>query len=138
MLFCKICGATKSHSRGSNLAQPCRGWAPPGTRATIRARLQGRSYGFFRGLDQSPCQGHNTGQPSASVPTSLPEPTAIHHVSPIRLTRIPVVNAHLSRQGGNPSEAPTNEMYSGSQLVAAPLPKAKRLRLWGKQAPAGD
>ena len=48
ILFCKICGATKSRSGGSRLARPCRGWAPRGTLATIRARLQGRNCGFYR------------------------------------------------------------------------------------------
>ena len=103
ILFCKICGATKTFSGGGRLARPCRGWAPKRTLATTRARLQGRNYAFYRDLVLHSATVHPTGDYDSlsRLPTntvSSPSCTPTHTTrppTPIRLARVPVLNAHL-------------------------------------------
>jgi hypothetical protein len=47
IIFCKKCGATKSHSSGTSLARPCRRWAPPGTQGLIKSFLKGKAPNKF-------------------------------------------------------------------------------------------
>ena len=114
ILFCRICGATKARSQGNRLARPCRGWAPPGTRATIRARLQGRNYAVYKGLTR-----HHT----KVIPVGNSRPPADYERS------TSVMNAHFPRHHHADSQCYSRD-FSG-----AVLPKAKRLRIRGKQTP---
>ena len=127
ILFCKICGATKSRSQGSRLARPCRGWAPPGTRTAIKYRMRGQTYAFYRNV-VSNNQGRvapvptaylpatTTGRPMPTVPTPPPTPPR----RPIRLTRINVLNAHLPLPHHPPGEPAAVSQVSVQSSCASP------------------
>ena len=136
ILFCKICGATKSRSQGKRLARPCRGWAPPGTLATTRARLQGRNYAFYKDLTSPQTVVNPVVTPASDDVRTLPlVPSPPPAPPPIRLTRTSVVNAHLPRNHHRTTQVPAESVYSCRDDSDNLLPKAKRCRIRGKQAP---
>ena len=125
ILFCRVCGATKTHSQGKRLAQQCRGWAPPGTRATIRARLRGRNYAFYSGLTSHssaviPVGGGHL--PHAPAPAAPPAPAPPPAAPVIRLTRFSVVNAHLPRTHHVQPEDPSDPTASSGDSFDPLLP----------------
>ena len=139
ILFCRICGATKSRSTGSRLARPCRGWAPPGTRATISARLQGRNYAFYKGMTRhlmsvtpvgnraSSAAGDPTPPPVARIPT----PTT----RPISITRMTEVNAHIPRsRSALPATQPSLGHRTGQRSAARHCHRRRATR-WSSSHP---
>ena len=96
-------------SSGRRLAMPCWKWAPKGTRAAIKSRLQGRHCAFYRALLQG--RTHLERQARLNHQPSRDSARDREHLA------APRQNTHRSGQGAN--ESGTTMHLSGAEVFAS-------------------